>query len=344
MTMPANRDRSEYRLGRIPTSLPAPEPSALARPEAGYKWIALSNTTLGVFMAFANTSIVLIAMPAIFEGIGIDPLVPAETNYLLWLLFGYMLVTATLLVTCGRISDIYGRTRLYNLGFAVFTVGSILLTLTPGTGNTAALELILFRLLQGVGASFLFSNSTAILTDAFPADQRGLAMGINQVAGILGSLAGLILGGILAAVNWRLVFLISVPFGLVGTAWAYWKLRETAPLRAQPKIDWPGNITFASGLTIFLVGVTYGIQPYGDSPMGWTSPWVLGALALGGALLVLFVWIETRSPAPMFRLELFRIRMFAMANVSNFLASLAQGGLQFMLVIWLQGIWLPLHG
>ncbi len=309
-----------------------------------YKWIVLSNTTLGVLMATINSSILLISLPAIFNGININPLDPSETNYFLWLLMGYMVVTATLLVTLGRISDMFGRVRLYNLGFAIFTAGSILLFVTPGAGNTAAIELIIFRLVQGVGGGFLFANSTALLTDAFPPQQRGLAMGINQVAAILGSIAGLILGGVLAAVNWRLVFLVSVPFGLFGTVWAYLMLREIATIRAHQKIDWFGNITFAIGLTSLLIGITYGIEPYGNSAMGWTNPFVIGTLAGGVILLAVFAWIELHASQPMFRLSLFKIRMFAAGNVSGFLASLARGGLQFMLVIWLQGIWLPLHG
>jgi MFS family permease len=309
-----------------------------------YKWVALSNTTLGALLATINSSILLISLPAIFTGVGINPLAPQETNYFLWLLLGYLVITATLLVTFGRISDIFGRVKLYNLGFAVFTVGSILLFITPGSGNAAVIQMILYRLIQGVGAGFLFANSTAILTDAFPSNQRGLAMGVNQIAAILGSIIGLILGGVLSVVNWRLVFLVSVPFGVFGTLWAYWMLRETATIRGHQKIDWAGNITFFLGLTILLIGITYGIEPAGNSPMGWTSLFVLGALAVGIIFLVAFVWIELHVSDPMFRLDLFKIRMFAAGNVSGFLAALARGGLQFMLVIWLQGIWLPLHG
>jgi MFS family permease len=309
-----------------------------------YKWVALTNTTIGVLMASIDTSIVLISLPAIFNGIHINPLAPGETNYFLWMLLGYMVVTATLLVTFGRISDMFGRVRLYNLGFAIFTFGSILLWLTPGTGNTGALELILFRLVQGVGAGFLFANSAAILTDAFPANQRGLALGINQIAAILGSVIGLILGGILSYFSWRLVFLVSVPVGIVGTIWAYMMLREVATIRTHQKIDWPGNITFALGATILLLGITYGIEPYGGSPTGWGNPLVIAALSSGVILLALFMWIELHVQDPMFRLELFRRRMFAAGNASSFLASIARGGLQFMLIIWLQGIWLPLHG
>ncbi|HEX6797248.1 MAG TPA: MFS transporter [Ktedonobacterales bacterium] len=313
-------------------------------PSESYKWIALSNTTLGALMATINSSIILIALPAIFNGIGINPLSPGESNYFLWLLLGYMVVTATLLVTFGRISDMFGRVRLYNLGFAIFTAGSILLFITPGSGNTAALELVLFRLVQGVGAGFLFANSTAILTDAFPPHQRGLALGINQIAAIAGSFIGLILGGVLTIFDWRLVFLVSVPFGLFGTIWAYLKLREIATIRGHQRIDWIGNITFAAGLTVLLLAITYGIEPYGSSPMGWGNPLVIAGIVLGLVLLALFVWIELRVSDPMFRIDLFKIRMFAAGNLSGFLSSLARGGLQFMLIIWLQGIWLPLHG
>ena len=329
-----------------PTSGHADDAGAPGQVRSGldYKWIALSNTTLGVLMASHDTSIVMIATPAIFKGIDVDPLAPAETNYFLWLLLGYMMVTASLLVACGRISDLYGRVRLYNLGFAVYTLGSLLLTCTPGSGNTAALQLISYRLIQGLGASFLFANSAAILTDAFPSHERGMAMGFNQVAAIVGALVGLILGGLLATIHWRLVFLVSVPVGAFGTIWAYWKLRETTPPAEHPRIDWLGNLLFAAGLTIILLAITHAIQPYGDAPMGWTNPFVFGGLILGVALLAAFVVVEHHVPSPMFRLELFRIRMFTAANLSNFLASLARGGLQFMLVIWLQGIWLPLHG
>ncbi len=309
-----------------------------------YKWIALSNTTLGAFMASLDGSIVLISLPAIFRGIGINPLAPGETDYLLWTLMGYMVVTATLLVTFGRLSDIFGRVRLYNLGFAIFAVGSILLYLVPGSGNAAALQIIIYRLIQAVGGAFLFSNSTAILTDAFPPEQRGMAMGINQIAVLSGQFIGLVLGGVLAAIDWRAVFLVSVPFSVGGTIWAYLMLHETGQIRAHQKLDIPGNVLFAIGLTSILVGGTYGLQPYGSSSMGWTNPFVLGCLIGGALLLVVFIYVERRVAEPMFRLELFKIRMFLAGNAAGFLAALARGGLTFMLIIWLQGIWLPLHG
>jgi MFS family permease len=309
-----------------------------------YKWIALSNTTLGAFMAMLDGSIVLIALPAIFKGIGIDPLAPDETDYLLWVLMGYLVVTATLLVTFGRISDMFGRVRLYNLGFAIFAVGSVLLFLVQGTGNFAALQIIVFRLVQAVGGAFLFANSTAILTDAFPPDERGMAMGINQIALLAGQFIGLLAGGVLAAIDWRAVFLVSVPFSVGGTIWAYLALHETAPIRKNQHLDVPGNVLFAIGLTAVLVGMTYGLEPYGNSSMGWGNPFVIACIVGGAALLVAFLWVERRVAEPMFRLELFKIRMFLAGNAAGFLASLARGGLTFMLIIWLQGIWLPLHG
>ena len=295
-------------------------------------------------MAALDGSIVLISLPAIFNGIGINPLAPAESDYLLWTLMGYLVVTATLLVAFGRISDMFGRVRFYNLGFAIFALGSILLYLVHGTGNTAALQIIIFRLIQAVGGAFLFANSTAILTDAFPPNQRGTAMGINQIASMAGQFIGLVVGGVLAAINWRLVFLISVPFSVGGTIWAYIALRETATIRRHQKLDIPGNLLFAVGLTALLVGMNYGIQPYQNSTMGWGNPFVITCLAGGILALIAFIFVEQRVPEPMFRLELFKIRMFAAGNIAGFLASLGRGGLNFMLIIWLQGIWLPLHG
>jgi EmrB/QacA subfamily drug resistance transporter len=308
-----------------------------------YKWTALTNTTLGVFMATLDSSIVIISLPAIFRGIKLDPLEPGNIGYLLWILMSYLVVTAVLVVTFGRIGDIFGRVRMYNLGFAIFTIGSILLSLTWSTGSAGAIELIVFRVVQGVGGALLFANSTAILTDAFPVDERGMAMGVNMIAGIVGSFVGLVVGGVLADIHWRLVFWINVPFGLFGTVWAYRKLRDTGR-RTVARIDWWGNLTFATGLVMVLVGITYGIQPAGGHTMGWTSAFVLSMIVGGIAILVLFCLIEVRVDRPMFDLRLFDIRPFAAGNVAALLSSIGRGGLQFMLVIWLQGIWLPLHG
>jgi MFS family permease len=308
-----------------------------------YKWVALSNTTIGMLMATINASIVLIALPDIFRGIHLDPLEPGNSGYLLWMLMGFLVATAVLVVSFGRIGDMYGRVRMFNFGFAIFTAGSILLSLTWMDGSTAARWLIAMRIVQGVGGALLMANSSAILTDAFPHDERGLALGINAVSAIAGSFIGLVLGGVLAPVSWRLVFLVSVPVGILGTLWSWWRLEERGE-RHPAKIDWWGNLTFAVGLIAVLVGITYGIQPYGGHTMGWTNPAVLLELFGGLAVLGLFVVIELRTEEPMFRLGLFRIRAFTAGSIASLLASLGRGGLMFMLIIWLQGIWLPLHG
>ncbi|MGW1738224.1 MFS transporter [Nocardia sp. NPDC001965] len=312
-------------------------------PGPHYKWIALSNTTLGMLIATINSSIVLIALPDIFKGIGLNPLESGNTSYLLWMMMGFLVVTAVLVVSFGRLGDMFGRARMYNLGFAIFTVSSIFLAITWFDGAEAAIWLIAWRVVQGVGGAFLMANSSAILTDAFPADQRGLAMGINGVAAIAGSFLGLLVGGILAPIQWHYIFLVSVPFGVIGTVWAYLKLRDTG-VRTKAKMDWWGNVTFAVGLVSILVGITYGIQPYGSSDMGWANPWVLAAIIGGFVVLGVFVYIETKVESPLFDLSLFENRSFAFGNAANLMGSIGRGGLQFILIIWLQGIWLPQHG
>jgi MFS family permease len=308
-----------------------------------YKWIALSNTTLGVLMATINASIMLIALPDIFRGIGVNPLDPGNTGLLLWLIMGYLVVTAVLVVSFGRLGDMFGRVKMFNLGFAIFAAFSIALSLTWMHGTAAAWWLIVMRLLQGVGGAMLLANSSAILTDAFPPSERGLALGLNQVAGIAGSFIGLVLGGVLGPIGWRYVFLVSVPFGVLGTIWSYLRLRELG-VRRPAALDWWGNVTFAAGLVAVLAGITYGIQPYGGHTMGWTSPLVIGLVGGGLATLAIFGVIETRVAEPMFRLALFRIRPFTAGNLASLLAGLGRGGLMFILIIWLQGIYLPIHG
>jgi EmrB/QacA subfamily drug resistance transporter len=307
-----------------------------------YKWVALSNTTLGTLMASIDSTIVLIALPAIFRGININPF--TSFQYMLWILFGYSIVTATLLVTFGRLSDMFGRVRLYNLGFAIFTVGSVLCSITPSQGDAGAIELIVFRIVQGIGGAFLFANSAAIITDAFPMNERGKALGINQISFLAGSLIGLVLGGILAVYDWRLVFIVSVPVGVVGTVWSYSKLKERGTIRRNQKLDVWGNLAFGAGLTLILAGVIYGLIPYGNSAMGWANPWVIAALVAGAGLLIAFPVIESHVAEPMFRLELFKIRAFSAGNLASIFSSMSRGGVMIMLIILLQGIWLPLHG
>ena len=326
------------------TATTPPPPRALfTKDHPHYKWVALSNTTLGMLMATINSSIVIISLPAIFKGIKLNPLGAGNVSYLLWMLMGYMLVTAVLVVTFGRLGDMFGRVRIYNLGFVVFTIGSIALAFDPFTSSGGAMWLIAWRFVQGIGGAMLFANSTAILTDAFPSNRRGMALGINQVAAIAGSFIGLIVGGLLAVIDWRAVFFVSVPIGIIGTIWSYISLKEVGT-RNPGKLDWPGNVTFAVGLFALLTAITYGIQPYGSSSTGWTNPWVIGGIVGGILLLIVFTLIELRVKAPMFNMRLFKIRAFAMANLAGLLASVGRGGLQFMLIIWLQGIWLPLHG
>jgi MFS family permease len=308
-----------------------------------YKWIALSNVTLGVLLATLDGSITLIAMPDIFRGIHLDPLVPANSFYLLWMILGFLVVTSVLIVSLGRLGDMYGRVKMYNLGFVIYTLASLVLTVDWLNGRAGATYLIAFRIVQGIGAAFLLANAAAIITDAFPANQRGMALGINNIVGVSGMFVGLILGGLLGPIDWRLVFLISVPVGLFGTVWAYLKLEErSTPKRAR--VDWWGNVTFALGLILIMVSVTYGIRPYGGDATGWGSPRVLGLLGAGVACLAAFAAIESRVAEPMFRLPLFRIRAFTFGTLSTFLSAVARGGLMFMLIIWLQGIWLPQHG
>ncbi len=316
---------------------------APGRREVHYKWIALSNTTLAIVMVTINQSILLISLPDIFRGIQLNPLTPGNTSYFLWVFMGFTLATAVLVVSLGRVGDIYGRVRIYNLGFAVFTLFSILLSVTWLTGPAGAMWIIVMRIFQGVGGACLFANSSAIITDAFPEDERGKAMGINGIALVTGSFLGLILGGVLAPVEWHLVFLVSVPFGLFGTVWAYLMLKDNG-VRVKAKIDWLGNVTFAIGLIALLTGIVYSLLPYGGHPTGWTNPWVLAGVFGGLAVLGLFVWIELRVENPMFRMDLFKIRAFTTGNIAGLMSALGRGGLQFLLIIWLQGIWLPQHG
>ena len=308
-----------------------------------YKWIVLSNTTLGILLAAINASIVLISLPAIFRGIGLNPLSPGNVSYLLWMIMGYLVVTAVLVVPFGRLGDMFGRVKIYNLGFVVFTVAAVALSFDPFHLGGGAVWLIAWRVIQGIGGAMLMASSSAILTDAFPAKQRGMALGVNMVAAVAGSFLGLLIGGVLSEWHWQAVFWVGVPIGILGTVWSYRSLRELGA-RTPGRLDWVGAVTFGLGLTVLLVGITYGIQPYGDSSTGWTSPWVLGSIGVGLLLLVGFVLVELRVDSPMVDIRLFRSATFGMGNLAGLMSSVGRGGLQFMLIIWLQGIWLPLHG
>lgn len=308
-----------------------------------YKWVALSNTTLGTLLATINASIVLISLPAIFRGIGLNPLAPGNVSYLLWMLMGYLVVTAVLVVPFGRLGDMFGRVRIYNLGFAVFTFAAVALSFDPFHLGGGAVWLIAWRVVQGIGGAMLMASSSAILTDAFPANQRGMALGVNMVAAVAGSFLGLLIGGFLSEWHWQAIFWVGVPIGILGTVWSVRSLRELG-VRTPGRLDWAGTLTFGAGLTILLIGITYGIQPYGDSSTGWASPWVLGAIGAGLLLLVAFCFVELRVAQPMVDIRLFRSTSFGMGNLAGLLSSVGRGGLQFMLIIWLQGIWLPLHG
>ncbi|NKY30168.1 MFS transporter [Nocardia gamkensis] len=308
-----------------------------------YKWIVLTNTTLGVLLTAINSSIVLISLPAIFRGVGLNPLDPGNVGYLLWMLMGYLLATAVLVVMFGRLGDIFGRVRVYNLGFTVFALSAVALSFDPWHGGAGALWIIVWRVIQGVGGAMLTANSSAILTDAFPAEQRGTALGINMVAAVAGSFFGLLIGGVLSEWDWRAVFWVSVPIAVLGAVWSYRSLHEVG-IRSLGKVDWAGTLTFGLGLTALLTGITYGIQPYGGHATGWTSPWVLSAVLGGIVVLGVFCVVENRVADPMFQLKLFANRAFGLGNFANLLVSIGRGGMQFMLIIWLQGIWLPLHG
>src|SRR6478735_537589 len=302
-----------------------------------YKWVVLSNTTLGTLLATINASIVLISLPAIFRGIGLNPLAPGNVSYLLWMLMGY------LVVPFGRLGDMFGRVRTYNIGFAVFTFAAIALSFDPFHMGSGALWLIGWRVIQGVGGAMLMASSSAILTDAFPANQRGMALGVNMVAAVAGSFLGLLIGGFLSEWHWKAIFWVGVPIGILGTIWSIRSLKELG-VRTPGRLDWAGTLTFGIGLTVLLVGITYGIQPYGDATTGWTNPWVLGAIVFGLLSLVAFCFIELNVESPMVDIRLFRSASFGMGNLAGLMSSMGRGGLQFMLIIWLQGIWLPLHG
>ena len=286
-----------------------------------YKYVVLTNTTIGVFMAVLDSNIVLISLPTIIRDL------PDTTTFDgLWVIMGYTLITATLLLTFGRLSDLFGRVRLYNIGFAIFTLGSGLCSIAPN-----GISLVLFRLAQGTGGALIFANNAAILTDAFPVTERGRAIGINQIAGTAGSVLGLVAGGVLTAfLGWRSIFWINLPVGVFGTAWAYTRLKEIGVRTKGEKLDPVGNGLFAIGLSLFLLGLTLGALT------GWSVTYE-GVMAAGLLSLLLFVHVERRVKYPMMDLSLFKIRDFSSGIFSNLLASVSRGAVSLVLVFYFQG-------
>jgi EmrB/QacA subfamily drug resistance transporter len=289
----------------------------------GYEWIALSVTTLGALLASLQGSALLIALP--------DILVKLQASFLtvMWMLIGYLLVTTALVPVVGRLADMFGRKVLYNAGFAVFTIGS----LGAGLGQPGfhGLDVLFFRVIQGIGGALLVTNSTAIVTDAFRGGRVGLGLGVNQIAAAAGFVLGPVIGGLLTAISWRWVFLINVPIGLVGTYWGIRRLREPVRLPGHQRFDWLGSLTFTIGLGAFLLALSLVAFP----ALGWT---VIDALFVVGIVgLIAFVVIELRTSQPMMDLRLFAHRLFAFANLSNLLNGVARGAVLFLLIFFLQG-------
>ncbi|MDT7876917.1 MAG: MFS transporter [Sulfolobaceae archaeon] len=307
------------------------------------KWIALSNTSIAIFIAFANYNMIIIALPQIFNSLRFNPTAPDALGYLIWLILGYMIVTSSLVVTFGRISDLKGRAKLYSLGFLIFAISSGFLSTVNGYGDSAVLEMIILRLFQGVGGGLLMVNSAAILTDYFPKNELGKALGLNQVSGLVGGVAGLIIGGVLSVINWRYIFLLDFVVGIIGTLWSFKSLRDVQKPIKQP-LDIIGNVLFALGITLLLISVTYGLLPYGNQQLGWGNPFVITGLTISFLVIGIFVFVERKVKNPMFDLSLFKVRDFSVANFTNFIASMARQGILLMMLVLLQGIWLPLHG
>ncbi|HET7391842.1 MAG TPA: MFS transporter [Nitrososphaeraceae archaeon] len=284
-----------------------------------YKWITLSNTTIGTLMASLDRNIVLIALPTIALDL--------HTSFftLIWIVLVYWLVTASVLLNFGRLSDMFGRVKLYNMGFALFTLGSGLCSISQ-TGE----QLILFRIIQALGAAFLFSNSTAIITDTFREHERAMALGLNQMSIVIGSVIGLVFGGFLTSyLGWRSIFWVNLPIGIFATIWSYAKLRELGTIRKE-KIDWLGNATFAGGLFMILLGVTF--------TNFRINLFEISLSIIGGFfLLVLFIIIEKKVHRPMFDLSLFKIRLFTGGNIAIFLNALARGAFTLIMSFYLQG-------
>ncbi|MBE3558196.1 MAG: MFS transporter [Ktedonobacteraceae bacterium] len=289
----------------------------------GYRWTALSVTTVGALLASMQGSALLIALPDIMKEL------QAGFLTIMWVLMGFLLILTVLTPIVGRLADIWGRKRLYNAGFLMFTVGSLVSGLAQTQFHGG--DLVVGRLIQGVGAALLMTNSTAIVTDAFRKGQVGLGLGINQIAGAAGFLLGPIVGGLLTEWSWRAVFLFNVPLGLLGAVWGMWRLRETVRLQEHQRIDWFGAGTLLVGLAGVLLAMTMIAFPMLPMPVT-TALLVVGVIAL-----VLFGVFEPRIKEPMVQLHLFGHRLFTMASLSGLLNGIARGAVLFLLIFYLQG-------
>jgi EmrB/QacA subfamily drug resistance transporter len=289
----------------------------------GYEWTALSVTTVGALLASIQGSALLIALPDIMTQLH------AGFMTIMWVILGFMLITTALVPVVGRLADMFGRKNLYNAGFAIFTLGSLLCGLSQPQFH--GWDMVVYRMIQGVGGALLFTNSAAIVTDAFRKGRVGLGLGINTIAFSAGFLMGPVIGGILTAIDWRLVFLINVPLGVAGTIWGILRLREPVSLPTRQYFDWLGSITFTVGLGSLLLAASLVAFPLIDAVYVYT----LFVLAFVG--LAAFYVMEKKAEQPMMDFGLFHEKLFAYACVVNAINGLARGAVLFVLIFFLQG-------
>jgi EmrB/QacA subfamily drug resistance transporter len=301
---------------------PASASDGPARRRVEYKWIVLSVTTIGALMAAIDSTIVILALPDMMVKLH------ADLVEMIWVIMAYILVSTVFLLTFGRIADMLGRVRMYNLGFVVFTAGSALC----GMSQTAG-QLIASRLVQGSGAALLVVNSFAIITEAFPRDERGRALGINAITFGAGGVLGPLLGGfILGAASWRWIFFINVPIGVVGATWAYLALKEQGVRTQRERFDILGAITFSVGLLAILSALTLGIQA------GWNSPSILALFGLFALMLAVFIYWENRTENPVLDFSLFKQRVYNFSVLAAMMQALALFAVQFLIVFYLQAV------
>ncbi|WP_066797234.1 MFS transporter [Caldivirga sp. MU80] len=317
---------------------------ALGAINEGRREAILVNSFLGSLMASMTMSAIIIALPDILRGIGVNPMSPLGFASMMWLMFSYPLMVAVAVPIVGRLSDMYGRGKMFTIGDAIFTVMSTLLGIVPGYGSVAVAQMIAYRFVQGLGGSMMFTNSAAIITDVYPPHRRGVAMGIVSIAFSAGSIIGLVVGGVLAVVNWRLVFLVNTPIGIASTAWAYVTVYRLPLGLRRVRVDYLGASMLAASLVLLLLGITFGMLPSGNSMMSWGSPMVLGLIGGGLLLMALLIPVEMRTGEPILKINLFRIRPFTFGVLSALFLFLAQGANVFVLSLLLQAIYLPMHG